>query len=320
MRTGRTAASLEAPRGSLFVLKDVVNSLQAYGMGPFKAVETVQGIRDGRKTTVPTKATKRSTIFQVVMYILLIRMLLRLIMVFFGKGKLGESVVEFLRTMAATYSYSRVTAYRPRICHLFWSLDRHLPDTLIEREPFILSPERTWKPAVYVAAIMDASIRRLQHANLCVVVKDMDDVFSPLAFLWHAMMLLGNCGEVTHLIQIDLRADALVTSQIFLDMLYLMICFTEISLSAAAVSRSHCNSLPEVNSMTAVYCTNGPQEDEFLEQAFLLMSMMRTGGVSLTAWKFYELNRAAFMTTTSAVATYIAVVLQLAPSFVGSKE
>ncbi|KAH6942560.1 hypothetical protein HPB50_007863 [Hyalomma asiaticum] len=104
-------------------LRDVLSALGIFGIGPFQAKETVVDIDRGRKTTTALKTTGRTKVFSVFLHLWLARLLLKLIMVFFGKGKVGETGVEFLRTMAATYAFNRINTYRPRICHLFWSLD-----------------------------------------------------------------------------------------------------------------------------------------------------------------------------------------------------
>ncbi|KAH7949668.1 hypothetical protein HPB49_013501 [Dermacentor silvarum] len=105
------------------ILKDVLSSLRLFGIGPFETAETVIDIDRGRKTTSTLKATGRTRVFSIILHLWLARLLLKMIMVFLGKGKLGETAVEFLRTMAATYAFNRMVSFRPRICHLFWSLD-----------------------------------------------------------------------------------------------------------------------------------------------------------------------------------------------------
>ncbi|KAL1424971.1 hypothetical protein MTO96_019622 [Rhipicephalus appendiculatus] len=124
------------------------------------------------------------------------------------------------------------------------------------------------------------------------------------------------------MMQFDPYEDVIATVQFTLDMAYMLVCFVVVSFSAAAVCEAHDDSLPQVNRLAAVHCAMAPVPDqEFLEQASLLMSQMQTRDVSLTAWKFYELNRAALVTTGGAVATYVVVVLQMAPSFLeGTQE
>ncbi|KAL1424965.1 hypothetical protein MTO96_019616 [Rhipicephalus appendiculatus] len=113
-----------AAHNAISVLSDVLASLRIFGIGPFESKETVKGVDRGRKTTSSLKSTGRSRVFSVFLHLWLARLLLKLIMVFLGKGKVGETGVEFLRTMAATYAFNRVASYRPRICHLLWSLDK----------------------------------------------------------------------------------------------------------------------------------------------------------------------------------------------------
>ncbi|KAL3193750.1 hypothetical protein MRX96_000049 [Rhipicephalus microplus] len=118
------------------------------------------------------------------------------------------------------------------------------------------------------------------------------------------------------MMQFNPHEDVIATIQFMLDMLYMLVCFVVVSFSAAAVCEAHDDSLPQVNRLAAAHCmTASVPNQEFLEQAFLLMSQMQTRNVSLTAWNFYELNRAALVTTAGAVATYVLVVLQMAPSF-----
>ncbi|KAK8770600.1 hypothetical protein V5799_012935 [Amblyomma americanum] len=115
--------------------------------------------------------------------------------------------------------------------------------------------------------------------------------------------------------QFDPYQDVVATVQFSFDMLYMLVCFIIVSFSAAAVCEAHDDSLPRVNRMVAAHCATPAPDSEFLEQAFLLASQMQTRDVSLTAWKFYDLNRAALVTTGGAIATYVVVVLQMAPTF-----
>ncbi|XP_065298561.1 uncharacterized protein [Dermacentor albipictus] len=123
------------------------------------------------------------------------------------------------------------------------------------------------------------------------------------------------------MMQFDPYEDVIATVQFTLDIVYMLVGFVVVSFSAAAVCKAYDDSLPQVNHLAAVHCAVAPVPNQaFLEQASLLMSQMQTRDVSLTAWKFYELNRAALVTTGGAVATYVVVVLQMAPSFLEAAE
>lgn len=154
---------------------------------------------------------------------------------------------------------------------------------------------------------------RMQHAQISLLVQDMENIYSPVTLMWHAMMVLGCCGEATHLLQLKASEHVIVKTQISLDLFYLISLLILVSHAGAAVCEGHSSSLLEVNRLAA---TDPNAEDpEFSAQAFLLMSQMQATDVSLTAWKFYDLNRAALITTGGATATYVAIVLQMAPSF-----
>ncbi|EEC18322.1 hypothetical protein IscW_ISCW023798 [Ixodes scapularis] len=152
---------------------------------------------------------------------------------------------------------------------------------------------------------------RIRHADLCLLVQDVDDIMSPLAFLWHAMMVLGACAEATHLLQLKISEDAWAIVHISLDLAYMLVFFGIVSFSSAAVCQAYNATLNYVNLMSARM--SQVDDAEFARQALLLMSQMQSISVSVTAWKFYDMNRAALITTLGAVVTYVVVVFQMAP-------
>ncbi|CAN8030825.1 unnamed protein product [Ixodes persulcatus] len=152
---------------------------------------------------------------------------------------------------------------------------------------------------------------RIRHADLCLLVQDVDDIMSPLAFLWHAMMVLGACAEATHLLQLKISEDAWAIAHVSLDLAYMVIFFSIVSFSTAAVCQAYNATLNDVNLMSARM--SQVDDAEFARQALLLMSQMQSISVSVTAWKFYDMNRAALITTLGAVVTYVVVVFQMAP-------
>ncbi|CAN7995668.1 unnamed protein product [Ixodes hexagonus] len=122
---------------------------------------------------------------------------------------------------------------------------------------------------------------RVRHADLCLLVQDLDDIMSPLAFLWHAMVVLGSCAEATHLLQLKPSEDIMATVDIFLDLVYLGFLFVFVSFSAASVCKSYDSAVNEVNYMSARL--SRVDDAEFTRQALLLVSQMQAANVSVTA-------------------------------------
>ncbi|OQR79644.1 hypothetical protein BIW11_05586, partial [Tropilaelaps mercedesae] len=153
---------------------------------------------------------------------------------------------------------------------------------------------------------------RLRHAELCDLIIYLDDIFSPIAIFWHGSVVLGLCSESVGLIQrfSEPAGISLLTMLHFTsNAMYIVGNLGFVTVSTSLVCECKDRSEHIVRHLLS-------QPQAYLvassHQARLFATQMRIENVQMTAFRFYNLNRSAFMTVLGASVTYVSFVAQTA--------
>ncbi|XP_075557667.1 uncharacterized protein LOC142589892 [Dermacentor variabilis] len=176
-----------------------------------------------------------------------------------------------------------------------------------------------------------AELRRLMlaHTDLGSAVRGLDADFSPSAFLWVCLFVLGVCVEVSHFLghrragdRYELVIFAQNLGSVTLAFFLLSVIASRLTEAAHASSvplhrcLGHAPTSPDSTTTTATAEVGATMAPPLLEGR-LLASQLRAPVVELTGWGFFAFSRSFVLTLAGALISYVVIILQLNPATSG---
>ncbi|KAG8181614.1 hypothetical protein JTE90_017734 [Oedothorax gibbosus] len=144
----------------------------------------------------------------------------------------------------------------------------------------------------------------------------MDEIFSPLVFLWSVGFVISVCIDSTFDIALYHKMNTLSFLDSMLKLFRLTLAFAGIGFSAALTMEEGNKSLMSFYQATS---TLDVSKNAALHRSVQFFAMrLSSTRLSLTGWKFFELSRGYMLTVVGILASYIIIIVQWNPDAVVS--
>ncbi|XP_023233904.1 uncharacterized protein LOC111633548 [Centruroides sculpturatus] len=165
---------------------------------------------------------------------------------------------------------------------------------------------------VRIRNVSAVKLLQMQHFRLTVCVQQMDDLFSPVMFIWYSVTCVYVCNEISLLL--DKGEDPFINETFIAFTLFKLlpsVCFLLVlSLLAANVKEVFLCTVDCVRRLSLALPT---REEDCLLQVELLQSQSIKLCPALTIWNFVVVSRRLILACFSFFVTYTIIVLQLNP-------
>lgn len=148
----------------------------------------------------------------------------------------------------------------------------------------------------------------LNRVDLNRIISSIEDLFSPLVFMWFALYAIGFCFKILQFMDPDPSkskdAKFLLT---VVDLLYINAWMATISVMGALIQEESRLSPHAVHSYVSLQPATTPCH--FKHQAHLLCLMQTDPPLVMTAHSFFEIRKGLVISTLAGVATYLLIIV-----------
>ncbi|KAH6942809.1 hypothetical protein HPB50_010756 [Hyalomma asiaticum] len=215
---------------------------------------------------------------------------------------------------------------------LFFSMALYLAFAVALRHRYVAFNAVIERHVLRGAFLDVTELRRLMlaHTDLGSIVRDLDADFSPSAFMWVALFVLGVCVEVSHFLGHRKAGDR-----------YELVIFGENQTLPKLTEAAHASPVSLHRCLGHAVTTPHPRRGgssaqwpspqdaigtgsgaassthpPYLEGR-ILASLLRAPEVELTGWGFFSFSRSFVLTLAGALISYVVIILQLNPATSG---